>query len=140
MPWHLPEDLKHFRRTTLGKPVIMGRKTWESLGKALPGRLNVVITHQEGYEAENAKVVTSIDEALDIVKEYDDAFIMGGAEIYRQTIDRVSVAHITEINHNIDGDAFFDCFNESDWKLVQEDTFPVTDNRRWSFSIRRYER
>ena len=95
LPWHLPEDLKHFKRTTLGKPVIMGRKTWESLPKALPGRLNVVITRQADYVAEGATVVASIDEALEVVKENEHAFIMGGAEIYRQTMNRVTVAHIT---------------------------------------------
>ena len=93
LPWHLPDDLKHFKRTTLGKPVIMGRKTWESLPKALPGRLNVVITRQADYVAEGATVVASIDEALEVVKENEHAFIMGGAEIYRQTMNRVTVAH-----------------------------------------------
>jgi dihydrofolate reductase len=140
LPWHLPEDLKHFKRTTLGKPVIMGRKTWESLPKALPGRLNVVITRQADYVAEGATVVTSIDEALEAVKENDHAFIMGGAEIYRQTMDRVTVAHITVINADYEGDAVFEGFNENEWTLAEEDTFPATDQHPWSFSIRRYER
>ena len=139
MPWYLPEDLKHFKRTTLGKPVIMGRKTWESLPKALPGRLNIVITRQADYVAEGATVVTSVEEALQAVKDRPDAFIMGGAEIYRQTMDRVTVAHITVINADFEGDAVFDAFNEADWALAQEETYPATEQHP-SFSIRRYER
>ena len=140
MPWYLPEDLKHFKRTTLGKPVIMGRKTWESLPKALPGRLNIVITRQPDYVAEGATVVASVDEALQAVKDMPDAFIMGGAEIYRQTIDRVTVAHITVINADFEGDAVFDAFNEADWALAEEEAYPATEQHPWSFSIRRYER
>lgn len=140
MPWYLPEDLKHFKRTTLGKPVIMGRKTWESLPKALPGRLNIVITRQADYVAEGATVVASVDEALQAVKDMPDAFIMGGAEIYRQTMDRVTVAHITVINADFEGDAVFDAFNEADWTLAQEESYPATEQHPWSFSIRRYER
>ena len=139
MPWYLPEDLKHFKRTTLGKPVIMGRKTWESLPKALPGRLNIVITRQADYVAEGATVVTSVEDALEAVKDMPDAFIMGGAEIYRQTMDRVTVAHITVINADFEGDAVFDTFNEAEWNLVQEETYPATEQHP-SFSIRRYER
>ena len=139
MPWYLPEDLKHFKRTTLGKPVIMGRKTWESLPKALPGRLNIVIKRQADYVAEGATVLTSVEDALEAVKDMPDAFIMGGAEIYRQTMDRVTVAHITVINADFEGDAVFDAFNEAEWNLVQEETYPATEQHP-SFSIRRYER
>ena len=139
MPWYLPEDLKHFKRTTLGKPVIMGRKTWESLPKALPGRLNIVITRQADYVAEGATVLTSVEDALEAVKDMPDAFIMGGAEIYRQTMDRVTVAHITVINADFEGDAVFDAFNEAEWNLAQEETYPATEQHP-SFSICRYER
>ena len=140
LPWHLPEDLKHFKRTTLGKPVIMGRKTWESLPKTLPGRLNVVVTHQPDYVAEGATVVATVEEALEVVKDMPVAFIMGGAQIYRQTMDLVKVAHITVINSDIEGDAYFEGFNEADWTLAEEETYPATDQHPWSFSIRRYER
>lgn len=140
LPWHLPEDLKHFKETTLGKPVIMGRKTWESLPRALPGRLNIVITRQSGYAAEGATVVASIDEALEVVKAYEDAFIIGGAEVYRQAMDRVTVAHITLVEIDIDGDAYFDGFNEADWMLEKATSYPATGSRPWGFSIRRYTR
>ena len=140
LPWHLPEDLKHFKETTLGKPVIMGRKTWESLPKALSGRLNVVITRQSDYVAEGATVVSSVDEALETVKSYEDAFVIGGAEIYRQTMDRVTVVHITLVEIDLDGDAYFDGFNEVDWVLEKITPYSATDARPWEFSIRRYER
>lgn len=140
LPWYLPEDLKHFKRTTLGKPVIMGRKTWESLTKALPGRLNIVVTHQPDYVAEGATVVASIDEALALVADVPVAFVMGGAQLYAQTMDKVKVAHITVINADYEGDAFFEGFEENEWTLVDEETYPATDQHPWSFSIRRYER
>ena len=95
LPWYLPEDLKNFKRTTIGKPVIMGRKTWESLGRPLPGRRNIVITRQENYKAEGATVVGSLDEALKAVEDAPIAFIMGGAQVYEEALPRVKVAHIT---------------------------------------------
>lgn len=138
LPWHLPEDLKHFKKVTFGKPVIMGRKTWESLPKALPGRLNIVITRQADYVAEGATVVSSVDKALDAVKVYEDAFVIGGAEIFRQTMDRVSVAHVTVINADFEGDAFFKGFNKADWVLEKVTNYSATESRPYEFSIYRY--
>ena len=140
MPWYLPEDLKHFKRTTIGKPVIMGRKTWQSLPKALPGRTNIVITRQADFSAEGATVVHTIDEAIELVKAEPVAFIIGGAELYRQTMPLVSVAHITHINADFDGDAVFDAFDEADWLLVDEENHPATDSHPFSYSFRRYEK
>lgn len=140
MPWYLPEDLKHFKRTTLGKPVIMGRKTWESLPKALPGRTNIVITGRADYVAEGASVVHSIDEALKLVENEPVAFIIGGAQLYRQTMPLVEVAYITHINADFDGDAFFDSFNEDQWQLVDEENHPATDMHPFSYSFRCYKK
>lgn len=138
LPWYLPEDLKHFKRTTLGKPVIMGRKTWESLGRPLPGRKNVVITRQADYVAEGACVVPTIEAALEVVKDEPVAFIMGGAQIYEQTLPLVKVAHVTVINADYDADAYFKPLDEEHWLLDEEQTFPATDAHPFSFSIRRY--
>ncbi len=138
LPWYLPEDLKHFKRTTLGKPVIMGRKTWESLGRPLPGRKNVVITRQADYVAEGACVVPTIEAALEAVKDEPVAFIMGGAQIYQQTLPLVKVAHVTVINADYDADAYFKPLNDEHWLLDEEQTFPATDAHPFSFSIRRY--
>lgn len=138
LPWYLPEDLKHFKRTTLGKPVIMGRKTWESLGRPLPGRKNIVITRQADYVAEGACVVPTIEAALEAVKDEPVAFIMGGAQIYEQTLPLVKVAHVTVINADYDGDAYFKPLDDEHWLLDEEQTFPATDAHPFSFSIRRY--
>ena len=138
MPWHLPEDLKHFKETTMGCPVLMGRKTWESLGRPLPGRKNVVITRQADYVAEGACVVPTIEAALEAVKDEPVAFIMGGAQIYQQTLPLVKVAHVTVINADYDADAYFKPFDDEHWLLDEEQTFPATDAHPFSFSIRRY--
>lgn len=140
LPWYLPEELKHFKRTTLGKPVIMGRKTWESLGRPLPGRRNIVVTRQTGFTAEGAEVYSNLQEAVAAVKDEPIAFIMGGAQIYAEAMPQIEVAHITVLNADFEGDAFFKPLTDDEWNLVEEATFPATDTHPYSFSIRRYER
>ena len=140
LPWYLPEDLKHFKRTTLGKPVIMGRKTWESLGRPLPGRRNIVVTRQTGFTAEGAEVYSNLQDAVAAVKDEPIAFIMGGAQIYAEAMPQIEVAHITVLNADFEGDAFFNPLTDDEWNLVEEATFPATDTHPYSFSIRRYER
>lgn len=140
LPWYLPEDLKHFKRTTLGKPLIMGRKTWESLGRPLPGRRNIVVTRQTGFTAEGAEVYSNLQDAVAAVKDEPIAFIMGGAQIYAEAMPQIEVAHITVLNADFEGDAFFKPLTDDEWNLVEEATFPATDTHPYSFSIRRYER
>ncbi len=113
MPWHLPEDLRYFRRVTMGKPVIMGRNTWESLGKPLPGRDNIVITRNPDYYADGATVVNDLETALLVADSFasacgaDEIMVIGGAQVYAEALPRVQRAYITEIDADIDGDAFF---------------------------------
>ncbi|MEZ5493520.1 MAG: dihydrofolate reductase [Pseudomonadales bacterium] len=113
MPWHLPEDLRYFKRVTLGKPVIMGRNTWESLGKPLPGRDNIVITRNSRYSAEGAYIANSLNDAINLATSLasennsDEIMIIGGAQIYQAALPLVQRAYITEIDADIDGDAFF---------------------------------
>lgn len=140
LPWYLPEDLKNFKRTTIGKPVIMGRKTWESLGRPLPGRRNIVITRQKNYRAEGATVVASLDEAIKAVEDAPIAFIMGGAQIYEEALPKVEVAHITYLNADFEGDAFFTPLSPDEWVLSKEESFPATDAHPFSFSFRIYTR
>lgn len=140
LPWYLPEDLKHFKRTTLGKAVIMGRKTWESLGRPLPGRRNIVVTRQTGFTAEGAEVYSNLQDAVAAVKDEPIAFILGGAQIYAEAMPQIEVAHITVLNADFEGDAFFKPLTDDEWNLVEEATFPATDTHPYSFSIRRYER
>ena len=109
MPWHLPEDLAHFKRITLGQPVIMGRKTWDSLPerfRPLPGRLNIVVTRQPNWQAKGALRAPSIEDAMRLCGDVPDAWIMGGAEIYRQAEPLASTAVVTEIDADFEGDAF----------------------------------
>jgi len=109
MPWHLPEDLAHFKRVTLGFPVIMGRKTWDSLParfRPLPGRLNVVITRQPGWSADGALRAGSLEEAFALCEPITHAWVIGGAEIYRQALAMAEVAEVTEIDADYEGDAY----------------------------------
>lgn len=140
LPWYLPEDLKNFKRTTLGKPVIMGRKTWESLGRPLPGRHNIVITRQKDYVAEGATVVADLDSAIAAIGDAPIAFIMGGAQVYEEAMPKVEVAHITYLNADFEGDAYFKPLSENEWNLIEEDTFPATDFHPFSYSFRTYVR
>ena len=124
MPWHLPEDMKFFRETTRGKPVIMGRKTWESLPDAfrpLPGRVNIVVSRNADYEASGATVVGSLPDAVAAAGDADIAFVMGGGELYRQALPIADRLYLTEIDADFAGDAFFPAFSESDWREVKRD-------------------
>ena len=124
LPWHLPEDMKFFRETTRGKPVIMGRKTWESLPAAfrpLPGRLNIVVSRNPGFEAPGASVVASLPEALAAAGDAEIAFVIGGAELYRQALPLADRLLLTEIDQAYDGDAFFPEFDRNTWTETARD-------------------
>lgn len=135
MPWHLPEDLAHFKRTTLGCPVVMGRKTWESIParfRPLPGRSNVVVTRQPGWSAEGARVAHSLPEALAQCGEVTDAWIIGGADIYAQALPLASTAVVTEIEASYDGDAFAPQFGP-EWKETQREHHVSSTGLNFSF-------
>ena len=122
LPWHLPEDMKFFRETTRGKPVIMGRKTWESLPDAfrpLPGRLNIVVSRNAGYRADGASVVGSLPDALAAAGDADIVFVMGGADLYRQALPLADRLYLTEIDESFAGDAFFPAFASDHWREAQ---------------------
>ena len=124
LPWHLPEDLKYFRRLTTGNIVIMGRKTYESIGKPLPNRSNIVISQNPDFHADGIKVVRTIDEALKMaesIAEIDgapEAFIIGGAQIYRQTLALAQRLYLTEVKKTVTGDAFFPSIDPSQWREI----------------------
>ena len=117
MPWHLPEDLKHFKQLTLGHIVIMGRKTYESIGKPLPERINIVITRQPMFSAANTIVVTSIEAALQACTPYPDKkrFVIGGSEIYQQTLAISQRLYLTEIQKDFVGNRYFPVFDRNEW-------------------------
>ncbi len=135
MPWHLPEDLAHFKRVTLGQPVIMGRKTWDSLParfRPLPGRLNIVVTRQSDWQAEGALRAGSIEEAMCLCGEAPDAWIMGGAEIYRQAEPLASTAVVTEIDADFEGDAFAPTLS-TQWREVERERQVAASGLAFSF-------
>ena len=118
MPWHLPADLKHFKQVTLGKPVVMGRKTFESIGRVLPGRRNIVISRSEPVDAKGAEWVKSLSDALALLKGAEEVMIIGGGEIYRQCLPMASRLYLTEIDLTTEGDAFFpDYHSVGQWQL-----------------------
>ncbi|HEY8429218.1 MAG TPA: dihydrofolate reductase [Sandaracinaceae bacterium] len=141
LPWRLPDDLKQFKARTTGHPVLMGRKTWESLGRPLPGRLNLVVTRQRGYRAPGAEVFASIDEALARAeREDDEVWIIGGAGIYAATLDRADRLVITHVDAEVEGDARFPEVDWSAWRLVSEDAHPADERHAHSFRVATYER
>jgi dihydrofolate reductase len=135
MPWHLPEDLAHFKRVTLGQPVIMGRKTWDSLParfRPLPGRVNIVITRQADWQAEGALRAASIEDAMRLCGDAPDAWIMGGAEIYRQAEPLASTAVITEIDADFEGDAFAPTLTPA-WQETARESHVAANGLAFSF-------
>ncbi len=135
MPWHLPEDLAHFKRTTLGSPVIMGRKTWQSLPprfRPLPGRTNVVVTRQQDWQAEGTRVAHSLEEAIRLCGDVSNAWIIGGADIYAQDLPLARTAVVTEIEADFAGDAFAPQFGPA-WKETQRERHVSSTGLKFSF-------
>ncbi len=118
LPWRCPEDLKHFKALTMGHHMIMGRKTFDSIGKPLPGRTTVVVTRNRVLKIDGCVMAYSLDEAIVACAKDDEIFIVGGAELYAQALPRVDALYITEIQQDVAGDAHFPAFNKTDWKEV----------------------
>jgi dihydrofolate reductase len=118
LPWHLPADLAHFKAITMGKPIVMGRKTWESIGRPLPGRTNIVITRDRGYQAPGCVVVHSIEAALEAARGQDEVMIIGGAEFYRQVLPQADTLYLTCVAGEFAGDTFFPVLADGEWREV----------------------
>lgn len=140
LPWHLPADLAFFKKTTMGSTIIMGRNTFESIGKPLPGRKSVVLTRQSDYKFEGVEVLTNI-ESLKMFKEQEgEYFIIGGEEIFRQSMPLIDKMYVTYIDHSFEGDTFFLEINESEWELVSEEK-GIKDNKNpYDYYFRTYLR
>lgn len=146
LPWHLPEDLKFFKRVTMGKPIIMGRKTFESIGKPLPGRTNIVITNNKNYSHEGIKIASSLDEAIKIadavaqIDGKDEVMVIGGAGIYHLCLPRADRLYYTKVHANVHGDAFFPEVDWREWKLLSQEEHKASENNPHDYSFCIYER
>lgn len=140
LPWHLPADLARFKAITTGHTVIMGRRTFESVGKPLPNRRSIVITRNNDYQHEGVLIAHSMDEALDHAAGEEEVFILGGQTIYETALPHVDCFYLTIVHATIEGDTFFPTFNFDDWKLVEDDRHEPDDRHAYALSFRRYER
>ena len=140
LPWRLPEDLKRFKEITMGKPMIMGRSTWESIGRALPGRTSIVVTRQHGYEAPGAIVVGSIDAAVEAAGDVDEIMVIGGGEIYRQFLGQADRIYLTRVHADVDGDTRFPALNMADWSVSAVESYPAGGGREFGFDIETLDR
>jgi dihydrofolate reductase len=138
LPWHLPEDLKHFKQLTLGHPVIMGRRTWESLGRALPGRENIVVTGTPGYEALGAAVATSLQAALALCYGETVVFVIGGTRLFEAALPLADRLVMTEIHRDYQGDTWFPPYDRSCWREAQREAHTAADGTKFDFVL--YER
>lgn len=136
---HLPADLKHFKNTTMGKPVIMGSRTFHSIGRALPGRLNIVLSRTLD-QVEGVVIARNLEEALTSVKLHSEAMIIGGQDIYQQSIDKVTALYITRIHHTFEADVFFPHIDESQWKLVASVFHQHDSANQYDLTFNKYER
>lgn len=142
LPWHLPADMKYFKQITAGHAVIMGRGTYESLGKPLPGRTNIVITRQQNYTASGCSVVGNLKAAIDHAAAIgeSEAFIIGGGDIFLQSVLWADRIYLTRIFHSFEGDTFFPALNEEDWVMVNEQKHPADEKNKFAFSFQIFER
>jgi dihydrofolate reductase len=138
--WHLPDDLKHFKRTTRGHHVIAGRRTFESQGRPLPGRTNIIITRNPNYRAGGCIVVHSLEEALNQVKDDDEPFIIGGEKIYRMALPRADRIYLTRVHAEVEGDTFFPELDPSRWTEVDRYYHEKDEKHRYAFSVITLER
>jgi dihydrofolate reductase len=140
--WHLPNDLKFFKNTTWGSVVVMGRKTFESVNKPLPGRTNIVITQQANWNAENVIVASSLDDAIQKAHATNckEIFIIGGGEIYKQSLPLADKVYLTRVHTQIDGDTFFPVLNETDWTLISNENFEADEKHLYNYTFQIFER
>lgn len=140
LPWHLSADLQYFRRVTMGKPIVMGRNTHKSIGRALPGRHNIVITRDQNYKADGCSVVHSIDEALALCVGEDEVMVMGGASLYKQFLPQADKLYLTHVHANLEGDTWFPDWHKSDWLEISREDYLADDKNEYDYSFVVYEK
>lgn len=140
LPWHLPADLKHFRNITMGKVIIMGRKTYESIGHALPGRLNIVLTYNRNFTLENCTVMHTIKEVLSFSKDYDESVLIGGAKIYESFLPQIQRMYITRIHAKFVGDTYFPDYKSNQWREIEKQTYLADQKNSYNYTFAVLER
>jgi len=142
LPWHLPNDMKHFKNVTWGMPVVMGRKTFESLGKVLPGRKNIVISRQHGLEIEGAIIVKNIEDALFVAKQTDanEVMVIGGGEIYKTLMGKAKRIYLTRVEEEPEADTFFPSIDPKEWFLVSQKNHEADEKNDYNYSFQVWER
>lgn len=140
LPWHLPEDLKNFRRRTMGKPILMGRKTFDSLGRVLPGRINVVVTRNPRYRPPGCEVFSNIPEALQAFAKHDEVMVIGGGSFYEQLLPKASRLYLTMIEKDFAGDVYFPTIDSSQWQEKSREDLEQLTEPFLKYSFRVYRR
>jgi len=142
LPWDLPDDLQFFREKTEGHPIILGRKNYESIGRPLPNRTNIIVSRQEGLEIEGCTVFTSIEEAIDWAKQIDDgeAFVIGGGQIYKLALPMADRVYLTRVHEEIEGDVLFPELPEDEWEEVERTEHSKDNRHAYEFSFITYDR
>lgn len=135
MPWHLPNDLQHFKQVTMGLPIIMGRKTWETLGRPLPGRPNLVVSRQTSYNAPGAHVYASLEEAIAACQDEVDICVIGGEQLFRLALPLAKDLYATEIHAHIEGDTFFPELNASEWQEIRREAQAEENGLTYDFVL-----
>ena len=141
LPWRLPEDLKYFKRTTMGSSVIMGRKTWDSIGRVLPGRTNIIVTRSPALQIEGVKIALSVSEAIELAEHSalidgsEEAFIIGGAELYSEAMPFADRFYLTRVHAEVEGDTFLQSFDEAAWREISRKEYKKSDLNPLDYSI-----
>lgn len=140
LPWRLSADLQYFRRITMGKPILMGRKTHESIGRALPGRQNIVVSSLADYQAEGCDVVDSIKAALELAADADEVMVIGGSSLFKQMFDIADKLYLTRVHAKLEGDTWFPQWDKTQWQLISQESHPADDKNDYAYSFEVYQR
>jgi len=140
LPWKIPADLQFFKKVTMSKPIIMGRKTFESIGRPLPGRKNIIITRDQSFKAEGCDVVFSLESAVEAVSNVDEAMVIGGANIYQQFMPKADRLYLTKVSGEFEGDAWFPEINFSEWDLSEKEDHAADEKNETDYSFQVFER
>ncbi|KAF3981265.1 MAG: type 3 dihydrofolate reductase [Methylococcales symbiont of Hymedesmia sp. n. MRB-2018] len=140
MPWHLSADLKKFKAITMGSPVLMGRKTYESIGRPLPGRTNIIISRNPDYQVESCLVFNTVDKAIEACQQYDEIFVIGGATLYQLMLPKADLLYLTQINKRFEADTCFPDFNKKEWNEIAREEIEGDESVDFSYSFITLER